>query len=290
LTQITRRSFLKVIGVAAVGIPFQAVFSKLPDDPAHGRALVAAPVYASLNPVIKPVSYLWPDSLVTISGMFDGWYQIEQGYVQQHTIQPMTPYQPERSIEPPSDSFWAGVAGPAVSIRQYCGADAPLVTRIGHGGVCQVVDFLPGEPNGWYRVANENGQPLGWSQAVFWRPVEFEPMPGSNVILVIDQRACRITIFENERLLFSAPYARGGSILPGVYELYARHIGGVQIDAPVTYQGVPWVTVFGDAYSIAGVYWHNRFGQPVTGPAVQVSPLVAQWIYGTLGGGKIIVE
>jgi hypothetical protein len=277
--------------VAAASVPFQSVFSRLPAELIHGRALIVAPVYAHPSLSLAPVSHLWPDSVVTILDALGGWYRLEQGYVPQPTIQPMMPFAPQFPLAPSTIPFWAEVAGPVVSIRQYCAADAPLVTRIGHGGVGQVVDFLPGEPNGWYGIADNNGRMIGWSQAVFWRPVEIDPVSVTNAIVRIDQQTCQVTLTENGEPVLAAPCAIGESMLPGTYHPSGRQIAGAQIDAPAPFHGVPWVTTFGEGYSITGVYWHNRFGQPMNGAAVQTTPLLAQWIYHTLGNdGTIIVE
>lgn len=291
MNPISRRSFLKLVGVTAVSLPFQSVPSKFPGDPIQGRALIAAPVYAKPSVALAPVSHLWPDSMVTIADALDGWYRLEQGYVPSHTIQPMTPFEPQFAGQPPTMPFWAEVAGPAVSVRQYCAADAPLVTRIGHGGVCRVVDFLPGEPGGWYAVADNNRQVIGWSQAVFWRPVETESVYVSNAIVRIEQQTCQLMVIENGEPVLIAPCAIGESMLPGVYYPSARQAGGTQIAAPESHYGVPWLTTFGEGYSITGVYWHNCFGQSMPGPSVQMTPLLAQWIYYSMGDdGTIIVE
>lgn len=288
LNPISRRSFLKLVGVTAVGLPFQSVLSKLPIDPILGRALVAAPVYGSPSLSLKPVSHLWPDSIVTIVDAAGEWYRIAQGYVPRHTLQPMTHFEPSIPVQPLTTPFWAEVAGPAVSVRQHCAADAPLVTRIGHGGVCWVVDYLPGEPNGWYAITDHNGRMMGWSQAISWRPVEAEPVSAPNVTARVNQRDCQLTITQNGETVLTAPCAIGESMLPGLYHPSRRQIGGVQKDA---IHGIPWVTTFGEGYSITGVYWHNRFAQRMDGPAVQVTPLLAKWLYTSLGeAGLVVVE
>jgi hypothetical protein len=50
----------------------------------------------------------------------------------------------------------------------------------------------------------------------------------------------------------------------------------------VALHGVPWVTTFGQNLALGGVYWHNRFGEKVPGMAIQVTPLIARWLYGWL--------
>lgn len=58
-----------------------------------------------------------------------------------------TPAQIEKPI------FWAEVAGPVAAVRQWCAADAPFVTRIGHGGVAQIIDYLSDKTTSWYEIA-----------------------------------------------------------------------------------------------------------------------------------------
>src|SRR5690554_8060943 len=84
----------------------------------------------------------------------------------------MLVYAPPQSIASSQSPFWGEVIAPIAPIRQYCSADAPLVTRIGHGGVAQIVDYLPGEPHGWYGIGNQNGQVAGWTQAIYWQAVD----------------------------------------------------------------------------------------------------------------------
>ena len=59
-------------------------------------------------------------------------------------------------------------AGALAVVRAYCAADAPIVARIGHGGVLRVIDYLPpGQSDGigWYGVADdESSALLGWTQ------------------------------------------------------------------------------------------------------------------------------
>jgi hypothetical protein len=38
-------------------------------------------------------------------------------------------------------------------------------------------------------------------------------------------------------------------------------------------------------YDIVGVYWHNAFGAPALGPAVQLPPMVAASLFGWLAEG-----
>lgn len=293
MRSLNRRQFLQLAGIAVIGsqLPAPAVFMQalIPDTAAHqGRALEALRVYNQPGAVSQPIAHLWPDSVVSILDSLDdpggrgGWYRTPDGYAPRPGIQPMKPYHPAAFPEAPDGPFWAEVAGPVASIRQHCHAAAPLVTRIGHGGVVQIMDYLPDTPTPWYGVAAADGGLLGWTQAVRWQPVfDAAPPAGGVVDLEIDTRAGRLTAWQGGQAVLQAPCCAGRALKPGVYRLEGRQMGGqMQPDgAPQVYHGVPWRLLF-DAYDLAGVYWHNSFGAAIPGAAIQVTPLLAQWLYG----------
>ena len=33
------------------------------------------------------------------------------------------------------------------------------------------------------------------------------------------------------------------------------------------------------SFTLMGIYWHNRFGDSLPGPDIQVTPLLARWLY-----------
>ncbi|NWG16347.1 MAG: L,D-transpeptidase [Chloroflexi bacterium] len=278
----TRRQFLQLAGIAAIGSRLPSLFTQSLRDTSSpvGRALDAAAVYRHPALEAAPVGQLWPDSIVPILGERGAWYQTPGGYVARDLLQPMKPAPPFQRAPLPSEPFWAEVAGPVAAVRRYCGADAPLVTRIGHGGVARVIDALPDEPAPWYGIASDTGDLLGWTQAVHWRAVE-TPEAGA-IDLEVDVRAGRLTAWEDGRAVLQAPCSTGQTIRPGVYSITGRLVGGARLD---DFFGLPWRVTFGD-YDLTGVYWHNRFGAAVPGPSLQVTPLLAEWLYHSLQEGR----
>ncbi len=202
----TRRQFLSIMGVASAGAYFLPdFFQNSTPTRFQGRALKAALVYASPHPASPIRSRLWPDSITTILDLNDGWYHISEGFVQRESLQPMAPFEPVFPLSIPPAPFWAEVNGPVASVRTFCAANAPLVTRIGHGGVAQVIDFLPGEPFGWYAVGDERGELTGWSQAAVWQAITSEPkLSESRNTLQIDRPSQRITAWEGSQVLFES--------------------------------------------------------------------------------------
>jgi hypothetical protein len=235
---------------------------------------------------------LWPDSIVSILNTNEDWYQVPGGYVQREGIQPMISYTPDKNIQLPVSAFWAEVAGPVASVRQWCAADAPLVTRIGHGGTARVIDSLPGDQVGtvWYGIETGTESLLGWTQAVFWRPIQDEIVT-SNLRIRIDRAAQQLTINENDEAILQASISTGTEIEPGIYSIQTRQVTGTFLsgkDSHLTFHGLPWIIGFGDGIELSGAYWHNQFGKPTPGPAVQVTPLLARWLYRRVDGQIVI--
>lgn len=246
-------------------------------DFVHGRALTALPVYAAPSERAAVKARLWPDSIVPIRSSGADWYSLENGYAKREHLQPVV----LKSEAPPQSTlpFWAEVGGPVAAIRQWCAADAPLVARIGHGGVAQVVDKLPGSTV-WYGLSDED-QFLGWSQAAPWHPVSDVEDQGSGIILIVDTRTPQISVLEDEEEILRAPIALGAQVPRGSYRVERRqHSVKSTLENTSIVYGAPWQLDFG-AFALAGAYWHNKFGKPdlMPGTAVQVTPPVASWLY-----------
>jgi hypothetical protein len=290
---LSRRSFLQLVGasLAATALrPTSSLLAAAQNDVYQGRALIALPIFAVRNVTAQPIAHLWPDSITAILDSDDEWYQIASGWVRRDGLQPMQAYDARdyRFVE--DAPFWAEVAAPIAPIRAYCAADAPLVTRIGHGGVSQVIDTLPGEPNGWYGIADQAGGLLGWTQGVFWRPVEVNIKDENDHSLHLDRKQGLMTAYEETQAVLEAPFSNGAGLQAGDFTGQRGAMGGIQWRDGKQHEGVAWQTQFGDGQMMAGVYWHNRFGHAVSdGPAVQITPLLARWLYGWLGDNAQIV-
>ncbi|MBI5669055.1 MAG: L,D-transpeptidase [Chloroflexi bacterium] len=284
----TRRQFLQLTGIAALGSQLSPslrfIHALVPDAPAlQGRALTASTVYARPSLNAAPAVRLWPDTVTPIHAAQGDWYRLPEGFAPRSDIQPMKPGTPA-AVQTPDAPFWAEVIAPAASVRACCAANAPLVTRIGHGGILRVVDYLPDSPSPWYGVADEIGALLGWTPAVHWQRVDGSEIASSGLALELDTRSQQLTAWEDGRAILQAPCSIGQSVRRGVYAVQTRQTGGVRLrlDDASDVHGVPWRVAFG-AFDLTGAYWHNRFGAAVPGAAVQVTPVLAQWLYAALG-------
>src|SRR5262245_40951138 len=109
--------------------------------------------------------------------------------------------------------------------------------------------------------------------------------------LEIDLAAQRLTAWENDRIVLQAPCSTDPTTKSGQYKVQERTPGGIRqyIDNhPNVFHGVPWVIALADNQQLTGVYWHNRFGSPVPGASIQVTPLLAQWLFNWLGDESTI--
>ena len=281
---LSRRQFLQLTGIAVLG---RAVgLAEIPIlSAAHGRALLAAPVRLQPQHTAPISHHLWPDTVLPITALPGAWYQTSEGYIEKIHVQPMMTgasfSQSPSTSQPP---FWAEVSAPVATIREWCAADAPLITRIGHGGVMQVIDQLPGDPL-WYGVADEQGNLLGWTQASGWQPVNMghTEMP---LEIQIDQQSQHLRVISDSAPLVQAAMSTGQPLTPGVYPIACSSMAGTQQG---DYYGAAWQLQFGGEQSLTGVYWHNQFGTPFPGPAVQVPVYLARWLYHTCTDGSRIV-
>ena len=185
MTQVSRRQFLQLAGITVLG---HSVGFEITDplESYYGRALEAAPVFRQPRPDAAQVTSLWPDSVVAITPAKGPWYHASEGYVPWAYLQPIR-HQPSYPVQrPPSLPFWAEVRAPVAVIRQWCAPEAPLVTRIGYGGVMHVVDYLPGATD-WFGVANADGTFTGWSQALHWQTITARWQPLSALNIELDQ-------------------------------------------------------------------------------------------------------
>ncbi len=235
-----------------------------------------APIYAAPDLASPITAQRWSDSLAPILDTQGGWYRLAEGYTPREHWQPLIVPAQSRTA-PDTPPYWGEVSGALAIVHTYCAADAPIVARIGHGGVLRVIDYLPGSTSGeigWYGVADDETSPLlGWTQAAGWSPVRVESaMP--TLTLRINQSTQRLEAYVGDRRRLSAPISTGRSLDPGVYPITQRRVGA----APKPL-GTAWQLDFGKDQQICGVYWHNRFGSPVPGAAVQVTPALAQWLF-----------
>lgn len=290
MAHLSRRDFLKCAGVSLLA-PVALQIPHLSPPPAnsliHGRALSTVPVYETPSNSAVVKSRLWPDTIVPIFDADPDWYRLENGYAKREALQPVLLKSEAAAM--PALPFWAEVGGAVAVARQWCAADAPLVARIGHGGVAQVVDMLLGATV-WYGLADEDAF-IGWSQAAPWIPVSTLPPERAPMTLLIDTSAHQIEVVTGGEPALRASAALKADLPRGHFRVQDRRFsvksGGESASAVY---GAPWHLDFG-AFSLSGAYWHNQFGKAsaVPGPDVQVTPPVASWLFERIDDQTVVI-
>lgn len=290
LTTISRRSFLQLSGIALAAFQFSPIFRQAEHPQTiYGRALTALPLFQGRDTQRSIASHIWPDSVVPILDSSSDWYTVPGGYVSRAGLQPMHNYTANNTQQLTNFPEWAEVTGTVAIVRSYCAANAPLVTRIGHGGIARVVDYLPGSPIGWYAIADYQNNLLGWSQTSVWSSVQMDTSSQTQSRLEIDSQNHFLRAFEDNHQILEASCTLNDSLQPGTYHWTGRQIGSGSYQlGSETIHGIPWQTYFGDGQAIAGVYWHNQFGSQQSGPSIQVTPFLARWLYGWLNTNSVI--
>lgn len=280
---LSRRQFLQAAGIAlsAAHLP-RLNLTSANAAPAHsfealyGRALATVPVYAAPQ-ANAPLSYLWSDTVVPILDSSGEWYRLPDGYARREGLQPLL----EPAQTTPTDAappFWGEVTGAVAVIRAWCTANAPMVTRVGHGGVLFVADRLTLDGIDWLGVANdEHGALIGWSQAAAWSLTPEDTLSAA-LTLHIDRAAQRLTAYDADQPVLTAPAAAQPTLSAGTFPIQER-----RLTLPSERAGTPWALRFGANQRLTGAYWHNRFGSAFVAPdassAVEVAPALARWLY-----------
>jgi hypothetical protein len=271
---LSRRDFLRLAGITLVAsqVPLPA-WSAI-GQPMHARALTAAPVYAAPSTESAIRRRLWPDSMVNVEVLRGAWYQLPDGYVPVESLQPMPAYIPE--VNPPALPAGTPIAvsGPAASVREWCAADAPLVARVGHGGIGYVVDYLPDDHSGWYAVRDEGSDLLGWTPAVLWSAITPTVAPVVIHHLRVDRQTGAATVLAGEQPMLETHCAVGDDLSAGTYPLRRRVLSAHQAG----WQAVPHLLET-DAFRLYGAYWHNRFGVTHSGATIEFPTGVASTLY-----------
>ncbi len=291
LEHLTRRSFLKLAGIAVLAHQLPGVHLPLDDAPeldfVYGRALTTVDVYAQPDRSAPQTASLWQHSVTPIHDRAGGWYRVDLGWIERRSVQPILSL-PTYSAPVAAPPFLAEVAGASAAIRAWCGADAPLKTTLGHGAVLRVVDRLQIDELDWYGVAGDDGALAGWTQAAAWSPVTPPDFGVSGGWLHVDSRTHTLEAAYGGRTVLRAPVALGDGVTPGQYHVRRKEAcqactadGGVR--------GIPWQTGLDGGITLSGAYWHNDFGATIPGNSLEVPPPVAKWLYGWLADGANII-
>lgn len=290
---ITRRAFLTLTGATllAAGLPVDLVGLDAADGPPDtqlvGRALRAVDVLAQRVMGAAVVRRLWPDDCLPIRAQRGDWYALEAGFVRAADVQPVLAYDPAMVRLATEFPAWMSVIAPVVPLRAWAAGTAPLVDRVGWGGVLCACDRVDDGRDSWYAVStHRDGALLGWTLANRWAVVDdVPPATAPDRRLVLDAASSQVTAFQQDRIVLRAPVAVPANHRPGRWQILSRQPGRPG-EGPT---GAAWI-ITGGGGLVYGVHWHNDMGHGIRPGAGgwELSPLVARWLYHWLPADAMI--
>lgn len=284
---LSRRDFLRVFGVsaAAVGgfaLPLSPMVPTISDSDLvslQARALHTAPIRETPSPEAPVVRHLWEDEIFDIRAAVGRWIHSSEGFVAAHDAQPMLVTAPLEISEAPC---WAAATGAAAAVRAWASDSAPLIEKIGHGGVMRILDRLTprAAADDWIAIADEHDRLIGWSRNTLWSAIDWRTTADAD--LIVDAALRRAALWESGTERMRADLTVGRLLVPGEYPVTLLQPGATVTAARQTQLGVPYVQRAGNELSLGGVYWHNHFGAALNGMDIQLPVHIARAWFGRL--------
>ena len=273
---LSRREFLRFAGISLIAAQIPLPTFSAVQKSMYARAFGAVAIQSAPTVESALVRHLWPNTVLEVESIESGWYRLADGFVPVESLQPMQPFIPDGTKSVLETGMPITVSGPAAAVRQWCAADAPLVTHIGHGGTAYVADYLPDSYSGWYAISDADHSLLGWTQAIFWSSVTEIEIPQANKV-VVNRQTNQISAYRGQRLVMQSACSVGDLVDTGYYPLTGRQFAARQGSR----YGIPH-SLYADGLSLYGVYWHNRFGTSHPGLSIELPILTAATIYSML--------
>jgi hypothetical protein len=307
--RLTRRSFLKVSGVAALGYGVRD-FSKLnlgkmPGIPSFrmGRAVYSLRYYAEPTTKSEELGFYVRDAVVNVlevrggeseSGSNHTWLRTEKGWLYSAYVQPVEEHLNEPILNIPAGGMLAEVTVPYTQAWYVRDTGWKRVYRL-YYATTWWVNYVFRSDLGvvWYQVFDDRLRHNYLVRAEHLRavtPEELMPIsPGvPDKRIEVDLEKQWLIAYEGSRPVFVTRIATGyfpGDTPQGEYQIErkqpSRHmaseeVGKNQFDLP----GVPWVCYISwTGVSIHGTYWHNNYGTPQSHGCINLPPQAAKWIY-----------
>lgn len=279
---LTRRQFLALSGQIALAgglLPgLEAVACMPRSGDLAGRVLRAATVYAHSDGQ-RAVTLLWPESTMPILDVVGTWYRVPEGYVAQADLQPMLPYGPEKAVIPGQFPAPVMVIAPSAPVWRWASGEAPIMTRVGYGGVLMADDWLADVHGVWYRVGfvMDGVQNTGWTLADRWTALPYAPEPaqaGADWLLRFDRKRRSLTVMQDGRRMAAFAVAVPDDTGACRGQVVERTLCGTVAEHP----GTGWIVAW-DGGMVYGAYWYNATAQERSPVGWGLMPLAARWVY-----------
>jgi len=280
MNRLSRRDFLKRSSalVAAAPAAMLAANNAPSIDTASdtlGRAFDVTDIHDRPDVASAVVSQLAPDSVTEITGTRDDWYRTASGWVKRTALQPISAYRYPEIRE--TTGFWAELIAPVSTVKAWCAGHAPVIARLCFGAVVYVMDrMIDDGKQVWYGVAAEPGSPLvGWTPALHYAQWLPSNQTLTEPLIRIDRQQRQLLLYDQGRVIVASFY---GPALQSGTTTMSRVQPGTRIDGS-TSLGLPWLMRLESGYSVHGAFWHNRFGEAGTSPAIELTTFAARWLY-----------
>ena len=306
-SKITRREFLKIGSLAAMGIG-------LPVYPPGGNPYLSTPALRmgrttrSLNYYEHPsyasgeLGYYNTDAVINIfkEKMGDArvdecpiWVKSEDGWLNSTFIQPVRNVKNQPVMNIPAGGMLAEVTVPFTQSWSMDNDRRKRAYRFYYSSTHWVHNAYPtSDGNIWYRILDDGNKGSFLVMAEDLRPItekEISPISPDvlNKHIEVDLTGQRLKAFENEKPVFSARIASGyfeGDTPMGEFTVErknpSRHMAARTETSEFDLPGVPWVCFISwTGVSIHGTYWHNNYGTPQSHGCINLTPEAAKWIY-----------
>ena len=307
-SELTRRDFLKLCGIAAAGFGFRDFppggdpASNRPPSFTLGRTVYSLRCYEKPSFSSKELGYYGTDSVIDIYEESAGdlnpthnpiWLRTKKGWLHSAYVQPVENLINEPVLEFPGERMLVEVTVPFTQtwFRSDMGWKRG---RRYYYSTTHWVDLAFYGVNGsiWYQVLDDRDKKHYFVEGEHLRPVTTEELTqlSPDVIdkrIEVDLGNQRIIAYEDNRPVFTSRTATGyfeGDTPIGEYRVErkqpSRHMSsdseGNSFDLP----GVPWVCYISwTGVSLHGTYWHNNYGTPLSHGCINLNPKAAKWIY-----------
>ena len=271
---ITRRTFLQLSGVTLATTQLGWGFPNQPSlEAIRGRALGIVPVFEQPNTDTPILRKLWADSIHFIQGSkHKDWVEVADGYVLLRDMQPMMLPDEDKAIFRGEIPDFVEVIAPFTPIRQYCAANAPLIARVGHGGVLPIFHHLVDDKsNLWLQTEN------GWLQVNHVQKIDIESLSNPEIHVIAKQNQLEIYNQKTKLIQLSCNLP---STLPRQASVTALKPCCTLEANDVIRQGVPWqIELNHGEVVLTGVYWHHDFKQVALPQHIELSVIGAKMLF-----------
>lgn len=308
MSTLSRRDFLKLTGLASLGLAFSPTQPAL--DPFYTLGRIATPylrVYNRPSVVGKQVDWLGFDEIARIYDNLtddDGqlWYELGNGYIQSSEVQPVANRLNPAVAQIPASGNVGEITVPYTDVRRQALKTAGVVYRLYYGATTWLKELVS-DPDGqpWYKVYDERLGIQYFAPAAHIRLVpdaETAPLNPNTTEkkIVVNLKQQRLYAYEGTQEVFTTLISAGRLYLAsdgttrswtpsGNFQVErkkpSRHMGqGEAAGSDYELPGVPWVSYFHwKGFSFHGTWWHNDYGHPRSSGCVNMRPEEALWVY-----------